>query len=139
MSNATGICYLVCKKVKYRSDLKFRLTAKTPSLAADEVAVRLNVGLPVALFSRPSLEASVTVPPGVVPGPTIDSTVVDNIREIVSKQLGADLTISVPQPVTDEIERWKQATADVCGLGPETMARIEDAARGAGNGSAEPK
>lgn len=134
MSTLSGVCYLVCKKRKY-SALHFRLTTRQPSLDSDEVAVRLDVTLPVGLFTRPALQAAVTVPNGVVPGPTIDSTVVDNIREIVSQQTGANLEIMVTQAGNPELERWKQATADVCGLGPETMERIADAARSAVNGA----
>lgn len=96
-----GDLYLICKAKHRRRPLTFRVTTRTPTLAADEVAIMVSVKLPSALFTRPSLRANVSVPETSVAGPTIDSTVVDNIREVLRQQLGADITLAVVEPTKE--------------------------------------
>lgn len=81
--------------------LSGRLTKSLPALKVGEIALSLSVKLPETLFKKPSLRASIEIPESAVSAPVIDSTVVDNIREVVSQQLGVDLTIAVVDPVVE--------------------------------------
>jgi len=72
-----------------------RLTVSSPSLDSHEVAVLINLDIPDELFTKPQLQASITVPVDSVTAPTIDAEVIDNIQETVSKAIGVDLSISV--------------------------------------------
>lgn len=72
-----------------------KLTTNSPRLESHEISMKLEFDIPDALFDRPQLQASITVPADAVSGPTIEADVVDNIQEEISKQLGVDLQISV--------------------------------------------
>lgn len=81
--------------------LSGRMSRGLPSLKPGEVAMALTIRLPDALFKKPSLRATVDVPSTCVSAPVIDSKVVDNIREVVSQQLGIEMTIAVVEPTTE--------------------------------------
>ena len=51
--------------------------------------------IPDELFTKPQLQASITVSKDAVSAPVIEADVVDNISEIISKELGIDLNIAV--------------------------------------------
>lgn len=71
-------------------------TMKTkPSVAPHEVAVWINVELPEALFKRPNLSATISVPESSAPI-TITPEVQENIARVVQEQLGITLQISAP-------------------------------------------
>lgn len=72
-----------------------RMTTKLPTLAANEIAIKLEIDIPDTLFTRPSLEAKVTVPKDQVNRPVIDAVVQDNIVQEVQKQLGVEMTLRV--------------------------------------------
>lgn len=72
-----------------------RLSVKIPALDSHEVAVLVTLEIPDALFQKPQLQASITVPADAVSAPVIEATVMDNIREIASQELGVDLQISM--------------------------------------------
>ena len=86
--------YLVVGKCQHHK-ASARMTAKSPSLASNEVAVKLSLNIPDELFTKPQLQASITVPVSSVSAPVIDAEVIDNIQETISKTLGVDLSISV--------------------------------------------
>ena len=68
--------------------LAAKLGVRRPTrLAAGEVVVELKIAVPSALFSRPTLRATVEVPAGQVP-PVITAEVQDNIARTLSEQLG---------------------------------------------------
>lgn len=92
--------HLVLKR-KGNWSLSARLTQKMPALKSDEVALSVAVKVPETLFTKPALRASITVPEGAVSRPIIDAGVVDNIRELVSQQLGVDLTIAVVDAIPE--------------------------------------
>lgn len=89
--------YLVVKPKNW-SGLSARLTSKVPALGKDEVAIKLDVVVPDALFKRPQLRASVTIPESVVSAPVISAEVLDNIQEILTQQTGLDIKVSVVEP-----------------------------------------
>lgn len=99
MSTLDGVFYLVASRATrgYRS-LGLRLSRRSPHLGPGEVAIRVALELPAALFERPALQAKIAVPADQVSRPTINAAVVENIREVLQQQLGVNLTISVVEP-----------------------------------------
>jgi hypothetical protein len=92
--------YLVARRAarQWSGALNVRLATRKPSLQPGEVAVRVTLDLPRALFERPALEARISVPADQVNRPTINAAVVENIREVLQQQLGVDLRISLVEP-----------------------------------------
>lgn len=99
MSTLDGSFYLVARRAErpYNS-LSLRLSRRKPALDPGEVAIRVRLELPDALFARPRLEARIAVPADQVSRPTINAAVVENIREALQQQLGVDLQIAVVVP-----------------------------------------
>lgn len=96
MSNmCSGEFYLAVKKKRGWSALTARLTNKSPSLVSGEVAIKVTVNVPDALFERPQLQARIVVPESAVSKPVIDATVIDNIQETLNKQFGLDVRVSL--------------------------------------------
>jgi len=87
--------YLIVGRKQRYSKATVRLTTKSPSLESYEVAIKINLDIPDELFTKPQLQASITVSKDAVSAPVIEADVVDNISEIISKELGIDLNIAV--------------------------------------------
>ena len=75
-----------------------RVTKNKPSLGADERVIRLELDIPDALFLQPQLCCKVTVPEDAVSRPEITAETVDNIKEVMSQELGVNMTIQVVDP-----------------------------------------
>ena len=75
----------------------FQTRKKKPDVAADEVAVKLDLKLPAALFDKPLLSAKINVD-GEVPAIELDSETVDNIENLLRSTTGLDVEISVVEP-----------------------------------------
>jgi hypothetical protein len=88
-----GSFYLVLRTTRY-GGLNARLTKKAPSLAAGEVAVALRVDLPTALFQRPTLRASVTIPDDAKLSDTITATVQSDLARVLSDRLGVSVRVT---------------------------------------------
>ena len=86
--------YLIVGK-RRNSKPTARLTVTTPALESHEIAVKISLDIPEELFTKPQLEATIKVPEDSINSPVIEAGVIDNIKEIVSKQLGIDLNIGV--------------------------------------------
>lgn len=95
-----GICYLVMSNPRWR-DLKFRLTAKTPSLKRGEKAVKISIQVPQSLFKEPQLAIDVDVPHDRVSAPVIEADVLENISAILEEQLGLSATVSLVEKEND--------------------------------------
>ena len=89
--------YLVVEKAP-NSKPKVRVTTNLPALGQYEVSMELDLDLPDELFVKPMLSASITIPSESVMIPTIDTEVVENIKELVSQELGVKLSIAVVEP-----------------------------------------
>jgi hypothetical protein len=74
--------YIVVQPKGYY-DLTARYASRTPALSKDEIAIKLNISVPDALFTRPQLQASLTIPENAVTPPVLDATVLDNVREVI--------------------------------------------------------
>lgn len=90
-----GVLYVVARKKRGYSNLTFRSTLQPPDVVAGEVALRLVVELPDALFVRPQLTARIVVPKESVTPPNVDATVLDNVREAIQAQTGLDVRVSL--------------------------------------------
>ena len=87
--------YLAVGKKSRSSKPSVRLTVTSPALDSHEVAIKLTLDVPDELFSKPQLEASISVPKDSVSAPVIEAGVIDNIQEMISKEIGVDLNISL--------------------------------------------
>jgi hypothetical protein len=74
-----------------------RVAKSKPRLAANEVAIALNLSLPTSLFQRPDLTAKITIPGESAPfviTPDVQQNIADQIRE----QTGFTVQIEVAAP-----------------------------------------
>lgn len=74
---------------------KCRVTKRRPCVEADEVALKLELDLPKALFQRPHLEARISVPDAAAVGEVIDTVIKDNVKEAVERATGLKFSIGV--------------------------------------------
>jgi hypothetical protein len=75
-----------------------RVTRNKPDCDATEVAVKISLELPDALFKRPSLQATIKVNDDVAPV-LVDADVADNIARVVKEQMGIHLHVTAPDPL----------------------------------------
>lgn len=71
-----------------------RITKHKPALDTNEVAIKLCVSVPSALFMKPQLSASIIVPEESIPY-EITPVVQDNIAEAIRNVTGLSVAISV--------------------------------------------
>lgn len=86
--------YIVVKP-KGHYGLSARLASRTPALSKDEVAIKLDIRVPDALFKRPQIQAKVVIPEDAVTAPVLNATVLDNVREALQQQTGLDVSVSL--------------------------------------------
>jgi hypothetical protein len=98
MAMRSGNYYLVVRAGKYSRDLRARLASGLPALAKGEVAIKLSVDVPAAMFLTPQIQAKVIIPENSVSAPVIDATVLDNVREVLEQRTGFDVSVSVVEP-----------------------------------------
>lgn len=105
---AQGECYLTiqAQQVRYgpreRYELRIdRVTQRKPALNADEVALKIAVTLPVALFLKPTLSASISVD-GDVPKLELDAETQSAIEDLIRSSIGLDVELKVIAPEGDE-------------------------------------
>jgi hypothetical protein len=84
------------KESRYGSlSLTARMVERVPKLKGNEVALRLAIDLPKALFTRPTLEARMTIPDEAVPTIEITPEVTDNISKIIRESTGLTMSVNV--------------------------------------------
>lgn len=69
-----------------------------PNTRQDEIAVKVQLQIPDALFEKPTLQIAAAVPEGSGHGPVITTEVADNIADIIRQQTGVEVRISAPEP-----------------------------------------
>lgn len=101
---AEGETYLIIQGVRARFGprgaytLQGFTTRKTkPDVARDEIALKLKVRLPAALFEKPLLSASITVD-GEVPQMDLSPETVNTIEDLIRSQSGLDVQLTVIDP-----------------------------------------
>ena len=75
-----------------------------PATKKDEVAIRVNVGLPVALFERPELSVTIAVDGG-VPRVDIDAETMDNLAERMQEIIGTPVHVTCDLPESADGDR----------------------------------
>jgi hypothetical protein len=76
-------------------ELKARMVEKTPKLKGNEIAIRLLVDVPRALFQRPTLTAKMDIPDEAVPEIKLSPEVTANIEEIIKQSTGLTMSVKV--------------------------------------------
>lgn len=89
--------YIVIKQTGsgYYKKYSSRMTRNNPAIASNEIAVKVSIDIPEAIFNKPSLEAKITVPESSVSQPVIDAVVVNDIQEIIKQNTGFDVKLEV--------------------------------------------
>lgn len=94
--------YLVVSK-KNRWSTRVRLSINSPRMEPNEVAVKMKLELPDALFDKPQLQAKVSIPESSVSPQVIDATVIDNIQDAIKSVTGLEIKVSVVEEKKEEI------------------------------------
>jgi len=68
-----------------------------PSTKANELAIIIELFIPDALFEKPQLTAKIEIPDDAVTKPELNANVQDNIAQVLSDQLGINVSISAPE------------------------------------------
>lgn len=89
--------YLVVKPKGYFG-LTGRLALRAPSLDAGEIAIKVRLKVPDALFRRTQLQAQIVIPADSVTPPILDAKVIDNVREVLEQKTGLDILVSMVEP-----------------------------------------
>lgn len=74
---------------------RVRFTKNKPALDADEIAIAIKLELPVGLFKKPTLNATLVVPPEKAPT-ELSIEMQSDIARIIREQTGIHVTISAP-------------------------------------------
>lgn len=96
--------YLIVKKSgsKWSPRYSSRTTVNTPSLEANEVAIKINLTLPDAVFEKPAFEAEIVVPEDAVSKPVIEAETIDNVEKIIKQQTGFTVKLEAVTEEDDE-------------------------------------
>lgn len=83
----------------YGDELKIiKTTQSAPDLKSNEIAVKIKLALPSALFTKPTLQANITIDNNKVTPSVVNAEVMENITEIIEKQLGIEMKINLVEP-----------------------------------------
>lgn len=66
-------------------------------IGRDEISMRVNLNLPDSLFTKPTLQASITVPDD-GPSPKVSVYLADQIQDVIAEQLGLKMHITADLP-----------------------------------------
>lgn len=82
--------YLIIGKTGIRGVRKTR-----PGLKWDEVAMKVDLNIPDALFQRPHIEAKITVDPEKIQPNQINPELILNTKDLIEQQTGAKIDFKV--------------------------------------------
>lgn len=74
-----------------------RLCERDPKLLGNEIAVRIELDIPDALFKRPILDARMKIPNEAVPKTVITPQITDNLEKIIKEATGLNMAITVTE------------------------------------------
>ncbi len=86
---------------------KLKMVERKPTLEGNEVALRLNIELPDALFKRPTLEATFKIDERMAPKVEITQEVVSNIENLIKENIGMNIHVQLvehEEPLEEEQE-----------------------------------
>jgi hypothetical protein len=98
--NVTLRCYLIVKANVSPSGTycngrpTVRVAKNKPDTLANEVAIKVSLDLPIGLFRRPQLSATISVPEDTLPV-EISADIQDNIVEAIRQASGMDVKLTV--------------------------------------------
>ncbi len=70
---------------------------KKPDVASDEVALKLNIGIPDSLFRRPMIEIKSQIPEPNDPGKELSATVANEIADVIQQQFGVKVLVEAAE------------------------------------------
>lgn len=68
---------------------------RPPRLGGNEIALRIKLDVPDALFQRPVLVANMSIPATAVPKSTITTQVADNVEKLIKEATGLTMNVTV--------------------------------------------
>ncbi len=68
-----------------------------PRTASNEVAIKLDIEIPDALFMRPAMLATISIPEGSTLSSVLTATVKNDIAAALKKQAGVNITITAEE------------------------------------------
>jgi hypothetical protein len=71
------------------------MTKESPALASNEIAVKVSLEIPDAIFDKPTLQANITIPAEAVSKPVINAEVIDNVQEVIKQNTGFNVKLEV--------------------------------------------
>lgn len=77
------------------------LRQQEPRLSANEIALRIHLQVPDALFKRPILEARMEIPDEAVPHATITPQIRDNVENLIKEATGLNMVVSLVEQETE--------------------------------------
>jgi len=87
---------------------KVRATKTSPSLEWNEISIGVNLDIPDAIFERPILNASITIPTDTVIKTPINAEVRDNVAEAIKQATGLKFVIKIEEDVIDKLEKGQK-------------------------------
>jgi hypothetical protein len=90
------------KRYTYWEPGATRVTKKKPSLASNEVAIHVNLDIPTALFEKPVLTFTATLP-NVSGSFDLTPKVQANIADYIRQQTGMTVEIKAPEPEAEQL------------------------------------
>lgn len=79
-----------------------RVNKSIPRLDWDEVSIYMTLNIPDQIFSRPALQATITIPESAVNKDPLTAEVVDNVKEAIETTTGLKFSVSVEEPPKEE-------------------------------------
>lgn len=76
-----------------------RMTQTLPKLHPGEIAIRINLDVPNALFQAPQIQAAITIPESAVPTEAISAEMRDNVKELIQQATGLEVRLLI-EPIT---------------------------------------
>ena len=95
-----GECYLLvgAKKNWRQWEMQGFTVRKTkPDVGRDQIAMKISLRLPVALFEKPTLAATIDVD-GEVPVLEIEPETIHTVQDLIRAQTGLDVELRVIEP-----------------------------------------
>lgn len=79
-----------------------RVTKRRPGLEWDEIAIALDIELPDALFRKPHLSASITIPNEAARPNIIEAVTAENVQDAINESTGLEFVIRIAPPEPTE-------------------------------------
>ena len=75
---------------------------REPRMAGNEIALKIQLEVPIALFQRPVLEAYMKIPLEAVPKTKISTSITDNVEKIIKEATGLNMVVKVVEQLEEK-------------------------------------